>query len=31
VHDPRRQAMPAAVRPILGVVGVDDFLELDPA
>jgi deazaflavin-dependent oxidoreductase (nitroreductase family) len=31
VHDPQRQTMPAAVRPILGVVGVDDFLELDPA
>ena len=30
VHDPGRRLMPAAVRPILGWVGVADFLELRP-
>ena len=28
VHDPRREHVPRAVRPILGVVGVDDFMLL---
>ncbi|HEY0805771.1 MAG TPA: nitroreductase family deazaflavin-dependent oxidoreductase [Pseudonocardiaceae bacterium] len=31
VHDPRRRLMPAVVRPILAVVGVEDFLELRAA
>jgi deazaflavin-dependent oxidoreductase (nitroreductase family) len=29
VHDRRRRLVPAAVRPILGVLGVSDFLRLD--
>ncbi|HEX7658948.1 MAG TPA: nitroreductase family deazaflavin-dependent oxidoreductase [Pseudonocardiaceae bacterium] len=28
LHDPTRQAMPWAVRQILGVIGVEDFLRL---
>ncbi|TMQ92370.1 nitroreductase family deazaflavin-dependent oxidoreductase [Actinomadura soli] len=28
VHDPARKAVPAAVRPILGLAGVNDFLHL---
>ena len=28
VHDPRRELVPSAVRPILGVIGVDDFMVL---
>lgn len=28
VHDPTRGVVPAAVRPVLRVVGVDDFLRL---
>lgn len=31
IHDPRRRLVPAVVRPILGAVGVEDFLELSPA
>lgn len=31
VHDPRRRAMPPIVRFILGLIGVNDFLELSPA
>jgi deazaflavin-dependent oxidoreductase (nitroreductase family) len=30
VHDPRREFVPAAVRPILGWIGVDDFMVLRP-
>jgi deazaflavin-dependent oxidoreductase (nitroreductase family) len=28
VHDPQRSMVPALARPILGLVGVDDFLKL---
>ncbi|TDB86763.1 nitroreductase family deazaflavin-dependent oxidoreductase [Actinomadura sp. KC216] len=28
VHDPARKGVPAAVRPILGLIGVNDFLHL---
>ena len=31
VHDPSRRLVPAPVRPVLGLLRVDDFLELDPA
>ena len=31
IHDPRRRLVPALVRPILRLVGVNDFLELDTA
>jgi deazaflavin-dependent oxidoreductase (nitroreductase family) len=30
VHDPSRRLVPAPVRPILGLLGVEDFLRLDP-
>jgi deazaflavin-dependent oxidoreductase (nitroreductase family) len=31
VHDPTRRLVPAPVRPILGLLGVEDFLRLDVA
>lgn len=31
VHDPRQQLVPALTRPILRLIGVTDFLELDIA
>jgi deazaflavin-dependent oxidoreductase (nitroreductase family) len=31
VHDPTRRAVPAPVRPILRLIDVDDFIQLDPA
>lgn len=31
VHDPTRRLVPAPVRPVLRLLGVEDFLRLDPA
>jgi|ERR671918_3218917 deazaflavin-dependent oxidoreductase (nitroreductase family) len=30
VHDPRREFVPAPVRPVLSLIGVDDFMVLRP-
>jgi deazaflavin-dependent oxidoreductase (nitroreductase family) len=31
VHDPSRRLVPAPVRPILRLLGVEDFMQLEPA
>lgn len=31
VHDPERAAVPAPVRPVLGLLHVDDFMHIDEA